>query len=113
MDQAAAARLDVEAATSVSAKFALDTPAHRRDLADLRAAQSAAEYEFAPCRFDLRAQFGFARDDARANQGLAFPDGRGVGAMVVAKPLERSDHRPPLTPSPPPQTHLARLALPP
>src|SRR5262249_7578672 len=94
VDQAAAALLDVEAAASGGAKFALDTQAHRCDLADLRAAQSAAEYELAPRRFDLRAQLALARDDARAHQRLTLPNGRGTGAMVVAKAVERGDQRP-------------------
>src|SRR5271170_6600250 len=89
VDQAAAALLDVETAASVGAKFTLDAQAHRRYSADLRAAQSTAEYELAPRRFDLRAQLRLARDDARAHQRLALPDGRGAIAMVVMKAVER------------------------
>src|SRR5512146_1359172 len=88
VDQAAASLLDVETATSVDAQLTFDAQAHRRDLADLRSSQSAAEYELAPRRFNLRAQLGFARDDARAHQRLALPDSRGTGTMVVAKPVE-------------------------
>src|SRR5271169_436923 len=93
IDQAAAALLDVETAASVRAKLTLDAQAHRRYFADLRAAQSAAEYEFAPPRFDLRSELGLARDDARAYQRLALPHGRGAGAMIVVKAVEGGHQR--------------------
>src|ERR1700722_6424492 len=76
VDQTATTLLDVETSASIGAKFTLDAQAHRGYLGDFRAAESAAEYELPSCRLDLRAQFGFAREDARAHQCLALPHGR-------------------------------------